>query len=94
MTTEKIGRRRQPQGPLEDDALVTMQIPRLWREKLRKIAALEERSINELTEEAVRRWVGHWERGIGHTLPERPLSQEKGVDPEDVGLPPAQTQDR
>jgi len=94
MKPETKGRGRPQYGQLDEDDLVTLQIPRKWREKLRKIAALEERSIVELTEEAVRRWVGHWEKGVGHTLSERPLSQAKGIDPEDVGLPPSASDSR
>lgn len=80
--------RRQSLGAQDDDALVSLQIPRKWREKLRKIASLEERNIIELTEEAIRRLVTQWEERVGMELPDKPLSAAKGVDPESAGLPP------
>jgi len=72
---------------IDDDELVTLQVPRRWREKLRKIAALEELPINALTEEAIRRWVTHWEKGVGHVLPNRPISIDRGIENEQSGLP-------
>lgn len=76
-----------PRAPA-NDRLTTVQVKQYYAQKLRKIAALEEFSLLEIVEEAVWRYIDHWEAGARFVLPSKALSEDRGLNPEDLQLPP------